>query len=362
MKPVLKWDLQWFSGEKTEKPTGKRRSEARKKGQVARSSEINTALSLLFSFVALKYFGLQTFDGFERIMVYYLSTSSQENLSPVAVMTTGLEVAIRALLMVAPFLLVALTAGILASYLQVGFLFSLEGLKMNWGKLNPLNGLGRIFSKQALVELVKSLGKVTIIGYVAYSAIIKHLYIFPTLIGADIQTAIASISEIAYDVGFRVALLLIAVAALDYWFQWYSHEESLKMSKQEVKEEHKQSEGDPQIKGKIRQRMREVAMRRMMQELPKADVVITNPTHFAIALKYEGALMTAPVVIAKGQDYVALKIKEIAQSHGIPTVEDRPLAQALYRTVEIGQEIPAELFQAVAEVFAFVYRLKKKKA
>ncbi|MZP30549.1 flagellar biosynthesis protein FlhB [Heliobacterium undosum] len=362
MKPMLKWDLQWFAEEKTEKPTAKRRSEARKKGQVARSQEINTAIILLFGFLALRYLGVETMDGMERMMVYLLGTVTLEEVTPVRVITTGTIIAIRTMLMIAPFMLAAMAAGLLASYLQVGFMFSTEGLKMNWGKLNVIAGLKNIFSSRSLVELVKSLLKVSVIGYVAFSAVVKHLQLFPKLLGMDVQAALVAISTVAYDVGFRVAVLLIVIAALDYWYQWYKHEESLKMSKQEVKDEFKQAEGDPQIKGKIKQRMREAAMRRMMQELPKADVVITNPTHFAVALKYEGGTMTAPVVIAKGQDYVALRIREAAQGHGIPLVEDKPLARALYSSVEIGQEIPAELFQAVAEVFAFVFRLKKKRA
>lgn len=359
---MLDWNLQWFSGEKTEKPTSKKRQEARKKGQVARSQEVNSALIILFCFLVLKSLGPQTIDGIGRIMSHILSTATRENVTPAMMVTVGLDLTLYALLLVAPFLLVALAAGMLASYLQVGFLFSTESIKVNWGKLNPIPGFKRIFSKHSLVELIKSLLKVSAVGYVAYSAVIKHLHVFPKLLGLDVQTSLAIIAEIGYEVGWRVAWLLVVIAALDYWYQRYSHEESLKMRKQEVKDEHKQAEGDPQIKGKIRQRMREMAMRRMMQELPKADVVITNPTHFAVALKYESGNMTAPQVIAKGQDIIALKIKEVAQAHGIPTVEDKPLAQALYRSVEIGQQIPADLFQAVAEILAYVYRLKRKRA
>ncbi|QGG48186.1 flagellar biosynthesis protein FlhB [Heliorestis convoluta] len=359
---MVKWDLQWFAGEKTEKATPKKKQDARKKGQVAKSQEINSALILLVTFITLFFLGQYTMDGIQRLTSHILGVVTGVTLTPTTVLAIGLDVTILSALLVAPFLLVAMVAGITASYLQVGFLFSTEAIKVKWNRINPLSGFKRIFSKRALVELLKSLLKVTFVGYVVYMVIMENLYIFPKMIGMDIATAVSIMAKIGFDVGWRVALLLIFVAAIDLWYQRYSHEESIKMSKQEVKDEHKQAEGDPQIRSKIRQRMREAAMRRMMQELPQADVVITNPTHFAIALKYDGTSMTAPRVIAKGQDFLAQKIKEVAQAHGIPMVEDKPLAQTLYRTVDIGQQVPAELFQAVAEVFAFVFRLKQKKA
>ncbi|KAB2954383.1 flagellar biosynthesis protein FlhB [Heliorestis acidaminivorans] len=359
---MVKWNLQWFAGEKTEKATPKKRQDSRKKGQVARSQEVNSAIILLVTFLTLFFLGQQTIDGIQRLTSHILGVLTGTEITPITVFSVGLDITILASLLVAPFLLVAMAAGLTASYLQVGFLFSTEAIKVKWNRINPLSGFKRIFSKRALVELVKSILKVSFVGYIAYMVIMENLHTFPKMMGMDVTTALAIIANIGFDVGWRVALLLLFVAAIDLWYQRYSHEESIKMSKQEVKDEHKQAEGDPQIRSKIRQRMREAAMRRMMQELPQADVVITNPTHFAIALKYDGNSMAAPRVIAKGQDFLAQKIKEVAQTHGIPMVEDKPLAQTLYRTVEVGDQIPADLFQAVAEVFAFVFRMKQKKA
>ncbi|MDD2421138.1 MAG: EscU/YscU/HrcU family type III secretion system export apparatus switch protein, partial [Heliobacteriaceae bacterium] len=257
------WHLQWFAGEKTEKPTEKKRQEARKKGQVARSQEVNTALAIIFCFLALSILGPQTFDGMERIMSHVLGLTTQENLSPVVVLKTGGDIALRSFFLMAPYLLVALAAGLLANFLQVGFLFS--ALKVNWGRLNPLSGIKRVFGKHALAELVKCLLKVSIVGCAAYSIVAKNMVVFPKLMEMNIQTAVAAIGQIGFEVGWRVGLLLVIVAAFDVWYQRYTHEESLKMSKQEVKDERKQMEGNPEIKAKVRQKMRQMAMRRMMQ-------------------------------------------------------------------------------------------------
>ncbi|MCW2277926.1 flagellar biosynthetic protein FlhB [Heliophilum fasciatum] len=359
---MIDWHLQWFAGEKTEKPTEKKRQDARKKGQIARSIEVNSALIMLCCFVALNSFAPSIFHGTKLIMVRIFTETILQPVTPTLVFTVALDLFSQVLLLIAPILLVALLAGLVANYLQVGFYFSVEGLKVDFARLNPLNGFKRIFSIQSVAELVKSMLKIFIVGYVAISTVMDYIGLFPKMLGLDVQLAITLICQIAYDVAYRVAWLLILVAALDYFFQRYRTEDSLKMSKQEVKDENKQSEGDPQIKGRIRQKMRQMAMQRMMQELPKADVVITNPTHFAVALRYDGASMTAPVVLAKGQDLIAFRIREVAKQHEIPLVEDKPLARALYQVVEIGQEIPAEFFQAVAEVLAFVYRLKRKRA
>jgi flagellar biosynthetic protein FlhB len=212
-----------------------------------------------------------------------------------------------------------------------------------------------------LVNLAKALLKIAIIGYFIYTFIEKQIYILPNLIGADVENSSLFFGGLVIDLGFRVSAVMMVIAAFDYYYQWYSHKENLKMTKQEVKEEYKQTEGNPLIKGKIRSKQRELAMRRMMQEVPKADVVVTNPTHFAVALRYSDD-MPAPLVVAKGQDYVALKIKETAEENKVVVVENRSLARALYQTVEIGAFVPIELYQAVAEVLAYVYKLKKRLA
>ncbi|HWI54176.1 MAG TPA: EscU/YscU/HrcU family type III secretion system export apparatus switch protein, partial [Desulfobacteria bacterium] len=220
-------------------------------------------------------------------------------------------------------------------------------------------GLKQMFSSQALAELVKSFLKVFIVGYVAYAEYVKQFSGFTGLTDMNLRTSSAYIGQTTMNIAYKIILWLAVLAVADYIFQRWRHESQLKMSKQEVKDEYKQQEGDPQLKSKIKQKQRQMAMSRMMQSLPKADVVITNPTHFAVALQYNNS-MGAPVVIAKGQDRVALRIKEIAKEHGIVTVENKPLAQALFHGTEIGDAIPTELYQAVAEVLAFVYKLKGK--
>lgn len=254
----------------------------------------------------------------------------------------------------------AMLGGLIASYAQVGFLFTVEPMAFKFERINPVEGFKRLFSIRSFVEAMKSVAKILVIGYAAYSVYKSEFTRFPYLIDMDIRSSLAYLGQLILRLAFKVALYLIILAVIDYLYQRWQHNKSLKMEKQEVKDEFKQQEGDPQIRSKIKQKQREVSMRRMMQELPKADVVITNPTHFAVALKYDAAVMSAPTVIAKGQDRIALKIKELATEHNITIVENKPLAQALYKTTEIGDIIPADLYQAAAEVLAFVYKLKGK--
>jgi flagellar biosynthetic protein FlhB len=244
--------------------------------------------------------------------------------------------------------------------LQVGTLFTLEPLKMKLDKLNPIQGAKRLFSLKSLVELAKSLIKISVGILVAYNLLWGVKEELLKLSQTSIEAALAFTAHEVVKLGLYIGVLYIVLAVLDYMYQRYEYEKSLRMSKQDIKDELKNTEGDPLIKGKIKEKQRQMAMRRMMQELPKADVVITNPTHFAVAIKYDSASMTAPTVIAKGQDYLALKIKEIAKKHRIVTMENKPLARALYSQVEIGQQIPEELFKAVAEVLAYVYKLQGK--
>lgn len=357
---IEKIDFQLFSGEKTEKATPKRRSEARKKGQVRKSSEINSAIVLLLTFMVLKYYLpyiLNELQNFTRT-TYMDMWNVDLNLNTVHNLT--MQVIILGGKLVGPIMAAALLAGLVTNYMQVGFMFSTDPLMPKFDKINPLSGFKRIVSLRSVVEMFKSISKLIIIGYVTFSVISSNFYIFPQMLDMNIFAAIAIIGQISYKIVFRAAIALIVLAVIDFIYQRYEFEKSIKMSKQEVKEEYKLMEGDPQVKGKIKERQRLMSQRRMMQDVPKADVVITNPTHFAIAIKYDGKVMAAPVVIAKGVDDVAQKIKEIAKENKVVTVENRPLAQALYKTVEIGFPVPPELFQAVAEVLAFVYRLKGK--
>ena len=353
-------NLQMFAGEKTEKATPRKRQEARKKGQVLKSTELNSALILLLTFLAvylyLPYMWQAIIDFTEKAYFEYTRAS----LTPEFLSSLIVECILLIFRMVLPVIAVAMIAGIAANYIQVGFLFTTETLKIKFDRLNPLEGFKRIFSKRAIVELLKSLWKVTAVGFVTYSVVSNHLNLFPQLIDAELFGVIDFLNNLIFSIAWRVGLLLFVLAIIDYSFQWWEHEKNLKMSKQEIKDEYKQIEGDPQVRARIKERQRQMAMRRMMSQVPQADVVITNPTHFAVALIYKSAEMASPIVVAKGQDLIAKRIREIAQENGVVIVENKPLAQTLYRSVEIGQQVPAELYQAVAEVLAYVYRLRRR--
>ncbi|MBR3456984.1 MAG: flagellar biosynthesis protein FlhB, partial [Selenomonadaceae bacterium] len=261
---------------------------------------------------------------------------------------------------VLPVMFAILIMGLGINLFQVGLKFSTEAIEIKLDKLNPINGFGRMFSKRTLVELVKSILKIVIIGFFLYNYLKDEIFVMPQFIYYDLGTSLEEIARIIFAMIFQVLAVIIILAILDFTYQKWQTTQDLKMTKQEVKDEMKQSEGDPQIKGKIRQKQRQMAMARMMQEVPKADVIITNPTHYAVALQYSQG-MTAPAVLAKGQDFVAQKIKEIAKEHKVPIVENKPLARALFAAVEVGDMVPPELYQAVAEVLAYVYRLKHKR-
>lgn len=264
------------------------------------------------------------------------------------------------LVTIAPVFAVSLGAGLLLNYVQVGFMFTTAPLTPDLGKLNPGRGLKRLFGRQALVELVKSAAKVFLIGWAAWGAIRPAYDLVMGLNLADVGDVFPTVEALVYRVGMRVTAVLFVLALIDYAYQRWDYSRNLRMSKQEVKDEFKQMEGDPHVKGQIKARMRQVAMRRMMQRVPQADVVITNPTHYAVALEYDVDRMSAPEVVAMGADYVAQRIKELARQSGVVVVENPPLARALWSSAEIGQAVPVELYQAVAEVLAFVFRLKRR--
>jgi flagellar biosynthetic protein FlhB len=260
--------------------------------------------------------------------------------------------------MAGPILLAAVLAGYLANVMQIGFLVTSETLKLDINRINPISGFQRIFSKRSIAELLKSIFKTVLVSYVAFSYLWKQFPGFSVMMDTPIETSFSFIGEVTFNTGWRILVVLFVLAIADYGFQLYEYEQSLKMSKQEIKEEYKNIEGDPQLKSKIRERQRQMASRRMMQEVPKATVIITNPTHFSIALKYADTI-NAPLVLAKGADLIAKKIIEIAKENNIVIVENKPLARLLFSKAEIGTTIPGDLYQAVAEVLAYVYRLKK---
>ncbi|WP_080846434.1 flagellar biosynthesis protein FlhB [Cytobacillus gottheilii] len=357
---LLSLDLQLFAGEKTEKATPKKKQESRKKGQVAKSQDINTALVLLAVFLFLFFAGSYLIN----ILIYIMRHSFQEymmlDLTEESIVVIFLDVIKELVIFLGPIMAVAMVGGIIANYAQVGVLFSTEAIQPKLEKLDPIKGFKRIFAVRALVELLKSMLKIGFVGAVAFAVlwlrIDEILYLSQKSIGA----AMATIGSLTVQMGLFAVIALLFLAVLDYFYQKYDFEKNIRMSKQDIKDEHKNSEGDPLIKSKIKQKQREMAMRRMMQEVPNADVVITNPTHYAIVLKYDEAKSDAPIVVAKGVDFVAQKIKLIAKEHDIAAVENRPLARALYSQAEIGEAIPEEFFKAVAEILAYVYRIKHK--
>ena len=359
------FDLQLFAQDpdRTEEATPRRKQEARKKGQVPRSAELNSVIVLLALFVILNFCGSWFYRELINYMEQFLSPAElNTELSDNNVGDLLIRHGVMFLRLFLPLGFGALLIGLVINFIQVGPMFTLEPLKPKFNKLNPIAGLQRLFSPHGFVELVKSIIKLAIVAYFAYTTIREHLFLFLDMVRQTPFDVAMAVWRIIYQVATKICVFLLALAVLDYLYQRWEFRKSLRMTKREVKDEFKQTEGNPQIKNKIRQRQREIAMRRMMQDVPKADVVITNPTHLAIALRYDSSKMSAPVVVAKGEGFIAQKIKEIAAANDVVLVENRPLAQAIYKVVDIGEAIPANLFQAVAEVLAYVYRLKRKHA
>lgn len=355
------FDLQLFNGEKTEDPTSKKQSDARSKGQVAKSQEMNSAFVILSAFMTLKILGTYVYDQIAAYVVYILSNLFllSNELSVEGLMHIFMGILLVLAKTALPIMLAIMVVAVIINLYQVGINFTTEPLMPSLSKLDPISGAKKMFSKRSLVELVKSIFKIIVVGYFIIRFLMDEIGYLPQLIYADLYAALSFFTDIVFQLAFQLCGVLMVLAVFDFMYQKWEHKQSLKMSKQDIKDESKQSEGDPHIKGKIRQKQRAMAMQRMMQEVPKADVIITNPTHFAVALKYEQG-MTAPVVIAKGQDLIAQRIKAIAKEARIVIVENKPLARALYSTTEVGDIVPQELYKSVAEVLAYVYRLKKK--
>lgn len=346
--------------DKTESPTEKRRSETRDKGNVAKSTEINSVLVLIAGMLLLKLFGpwmMKEMGGHMYEMFQSISNTSMDQQRLTEIATKALYMTLWVLL---PIVCGIMFIGIMANVLQIGFLFTGEPLIPNLGKIDPIAGFKRLFSMRSLVETAKNVIKLAIIAYVAYATLLAEFPKMMMLSDASISTILGFTADTTYSIVMRVALVLAILAILDYAYNRYDHEKKLKMTKQEIKDEHKQMEGDPKVKSRIKSMQREIARRRMMQEVPKATVVVTNPTYIAIALRYEPRESDSPVVLAKGKRLIAARIKQIALENGIPIVEDKPLARAMYDKVVVGFPIPADFFAAVAEIMAYVYRLKHK--
>ena len=354
-------DLQLFADtEKTEKPTPKKRRDARREGQVLQSKEVTSAFILIAAVVGIKVLGNYVVNYFINFIseVYSYIGNIDEFYYDNNLRLNLFKVVIAFIRLAGPILAITTFAALAISYLQVGFLFTTKPLIIKFNRLNPVEGFKRLFSKRALVELLKALLKIGFIGYLSYSFIKKN---FDQLINLPFfkpKAMSVNFANITYDFVIRILAALMGIAFVDYFFQWRQHEKSLMMTKQELKEEYKQTEGDPLIKSKIKERQRQLSMHRMMQEVPKADVIITNPTHIAVAIKYDKDLYEAPYVVAKGADLLAENIKKIAEENSVPIVENKELARILYDTLEIGDLIPEELYEAIAEILAYVYTLK----
>jgi len=365
---ILPYNLQWFAdgegGEKTEPATQKKLDDARKEGKVAKSKDLTQGIDLLVLFLLIKIF--VSYMG-ERFMGLFDSTLgrmaefmavNQKQVSMQAFSTLLNNAILELFLIIWPFLAFGFVITFIITVYQVGWKVSTKPMEPKLSKFNPINGFKRIFSKDSLFELLKSIVKVGVIAYVAYTNIVDEADNLFILYEIDLNQAVALVGDIIIEFGIEISIIFIVIGLVDYIYQKWKFGEDMKMTKQEVKDEYKNTEGDPQIKGRIRQKMREASQRRMMQDVPKADVVITNPTHFAVAIKYDAEVSKAPIVVAKGEDYLAQKIKEVAREHNVEIVENKPLARMLYHNVDIGAEIPPELYQAVAEVLAMVYHMK----
>ena len=347
--------------QKTEEASPKRITDTQEKGNFAQSREISSSFVLLASIIAFSLAGGHATETVIKTWYSSLAEMGSINLNVsdlFRLMQWNMQ---NFFYMIGPIVVIIMVAGVLASVFQTGGLkFSLTPLSPKWNKLNPLKGFGRIFSKTSLVELFKSLFKISIVSIIAYQTINSHWDEVPVLMGYGVGQTLLFMGEVMVEIMIKVLLVMIILAALDFSFQKYTYLENLRMTKQEVKDERKDLEGNPQIKQRIRSVQMEMMRRRMMAAVPEADVVITNPTHFSVAIKYDTENDAAPVVVAKGQNEIALRIREIAKESNVPLVEDKPLARTLYKTVDVGQLIPASLYKAVAEILAYVFKLKGK--
>ncbi len=366
---LLQLNLQFFAkegagGEKTEPATEKKLSDARKEGQVAKSRELGQAMALLALFIILKIWS--------GSMGHNFINSFRANYTRMKEMTTlvGGEISVKDFcrllnsnilnmaLIVAPVFIAAVIIAIVVDIWQVKWQPTSKPLQPKFSKINPISGFKRIFSKEKLVDLLKSLVKLVLLGYLAWSTLKGQFSVLFALFDMDLMSAIKVIGDITINLGLKISAFYIVIGFADYGYQKWKFAEDMKMTKQEVKDEWKNAEGDPQIKGRQRQRMQEASRRRMMQAVPSADVVITNPTHFAVAIKYDVGVFDAPYVVAKGEDFLAARIKDRAAEAGVEIVENKPLARMLYYNVDLGAPIPPELYQTVAEILAAIYNAR----
>ena len=346
------------TAERTEQASAKRRDDARRKGQVASSREVSVVAMFAATAAACSLLGVQAFGTLTTMMKRWLAGAGSVVVTETTMPTLVIQIGHDVLMLVAPFGLILLTAGVLSHILQTGWIWSTERLEWDFKRLNPLTGVKRLFSLRALVELIKSLFKIALIGSVVYWNLKDEILALPLLLQMETEQALFRAGGLALSLTLWAMGSLLVLGAADYAYQRWQLSRDLRMTREEVKREQKESEGDPLIRSRIRTLQRQRAQRRMMQDVPKADVVITNPTHIAVALRYDGVRMAAPVVVAKGSGFVAERIREVAAEHGVPIFENKPLARSLYKLVELGREIPGDLYQATAEILAMVMRAR----
>ncbi|RKM57237.1 flagellar biosynthesis protein FlhB [Butyrivibrio sp. X503] len=368
---LIAYDLQFFAedangAEKTEEPTAKKLDDARKEGQVAKSQEVATAFSLLALFIILRLFYAVMGANFHKIFERTYNdipnvARTYDGYLPVATLSAIVRNAmVQLLVLCAPFFIIGFLVAFICDYVQVGYKPTSKPLQPKLSKLNPVSGLKKIFSARKLFELAKSLLKLALMGIVIYTFFKSRTESLFLLYDIPLKSAIGLMGNLIFDLGTRIAVAYMVIAFADLIYQKRKFKKDMMMTKQEVKDEFKNSEGSPEVKSAQKRRMMEASRRRMMQSIPQADVVITNPTHYAVAIKYDADEADAPIVTAKGADYVAQKIKELAKENDVEIVENKPLARMLYANVEVGEMVPPELYKAVAEVLAYVYHLKGK--
>ena len=365
----LQLNLQFFAkdgpgGEKTEPATAKKLDDVRKNGQTAKSKELITSISLLSLFILVKIYvgtvGQKFTEVFQEIYQTFdkIIDNSNNGMRMADAVGSVQKVMMSVVSITAPIFIIAVVIAFICNALQQKWMVTAEPLKPKFSKLNPLNGFKRIFSFKQLFELLKSIAMLLIIGVMAYVTIKDKVNVLLTFYDISLNTALSTIGDIIVDLGIKISAVFLIVGFVDLFYQKFKFKNDNMMTKQEVKDEYKNTEGDPQVKGQIKRKMAEISRRRMMEQLPEADVVITNPTHFAVALKYEPDSGKAPIVIAKGADYLAFQIKDKARECNIEIVENKPLARMLYHNVDIGMEIPPELYQVVAEILAKILQPK----
>ncbi|MEZ0267539.1 MAG: flagellar biosynthesis protein FlhB [Phycisphaerae bacterium] len=347
-------------GDKTEAPTPKRRQEAREQGNVPRSTDLTSAVMMLGGLILLNYYGAGIVGALKNVMDRLLGRESLANLDPSSASGTAYGSIMAVGAAIAPMFIGAVVIAVTVNVAQVGLSFNMKKLQPNLGALNPLKGAGKLFKGKGVAQLVLNLLKLTLVSWTAYSAVHGRMGEIVGAMALEFGQIVLLGASLVYWIGMRVGIVLLILALVDYAYQRFRVEKELKMTKQEVKEEMKRMDGDPQVKQRRKQLAMQMLDKKLAQDVPTADVIVTNPTHYAVALKYDSS-MTAPRVVAKGQDFIALRIRELAVGAWIPIVERPPLARSLYAAVDVGEEIPEGLYAAVAEILAYVYELSGRR-